>query len=158
MISSESRMREHPHVRFDERRLETEPRRGVRHRLRAKAAGNSYPHPPTATAPVVDSTSRASASARAYSSGVSMSSGRVEPAGGAAARVLRSTQAEEAAMLLQQTPQAIDARRARCVSPRDRGRILLAVTPSRRPPAIRAKILASRTGAAAALLNPTRRA
>ena len=35
---------------------ETEPRRGVRHRLRAKAAGNSYPHPPTATAPVVDST------------------------------------------------------------------------------------------------------
>ena len=40
----------------DERRLETEPRRGVRYRLRAKAAGNSYPHPPTATAPVVDST------------------------------------------------------------------------------------------------------
>ena len=28
----------------------------MRHRLRAKAAGNSYPHPPTATAPVVDST------------------------------------------------------------------------------------------------------
>ena len=43
-------------VRFDERRLETESRRGVRHRQRAKAAGNSYPHPPTATAPVVDST------------------------------------------------------------------------------------------------------
>ena len=40
----------------DERRLETEPRRRVRHRQRAKAAGNSYPHPPTATAPVVDST------------------------------------------------------------------------------------------------------
>ena len=45
-----------PHVRFDERRLETESWRGVRHRHRAKAAGNSYPHPPTATAPVVDST------------------------------------------------------------------------------------------------------
>ena len=45
-----------PHVRFDERRLETEPRRGVRHRHLAKAAGNSYPLPPTATAPVVDST------------------------------------------------------------------------------------------------------
>ena len=28
----------------------------MRHRQRAKAAGNSYPHPPTATAPVVDST------------------------------------------------------------------------------------------------------
>ncbi len=46
-----------PHVRFDERRLETESWRGVRHRHRAKAAGNSYPLPPTATAPVVDSTS-----------------------------------------------------------------------------------------------------
>ncbi len=34
-----------PHIRFDERRLETEPRQGVRHRHRAKAAGNSYPHP-----------------------------------------------------------------------------------------------------------------
>ena len=32
-----------PHVRFDERRLETESRRGVRHRPRAKAAGTSYP-------------------------------------------------------------------------------------------------------------------
>ena len=31
------------HVRFDERRLETELRRGVRHRHRRKAAGNSYP-------------------------------------------------------------------------------------------------------------------
>ena len=30
----------------DERRLETEPRRGVRHRHLAKAAGNSYPLPP----------------------------------------------------------------------------------------------------------------
>ena len=29
---------------------------GVRHRRRAKAAGNGYPHPPTATAPVVGST------------------------------------------------------------------------------------------------------
>ena len=46
------------YVRFpNERlRLETESGRGVRHRQRAKAAGNSYPLPPTATAPVVDST------------------------------------------------------------------------------------------------------
>ena len=46
------------HVRFpNERlRLETESGRGVRHRPWAKAAGNSYPLPPTATAPVVDST------------------------------------------------------------------------------------------------------
>ena len=33
MISSESRLRK-PHGRFDERRLETEPRRGVKHRHR----------------------------------------------------------------------------------------------------------------------------
>ena len=32
-----------PHVRFDERRLETESWRGVRHRRSAKAAGNGYP-------------------------------------------------------------------------------------------------------------------
>ena len=46
------------YVRFpNERlRLETESGRGVRHRPWAKAAGNSYPLPPTATAPVVDST------------------------------------------------------------------------------------------------------
>ncbi len=31
-----------PHVRFDERGEETEPRRRVRHRQRAKAVGNSY--------------------------------------------------------------------------------------------------------------------
>ena len=34
---------ENSHVRFDERRLETEPWQGLRHRLRAKAAGNGYP-------------------------------------------------------------------------------------------------------------------
>ena len=31
-----------PHVRFDERRLETEPWSGLRHRPTAKAAGNSH--------------------------------------------------------------------------------------------------------------------
>ena len=44
------------HVRFDERRLETEPwREPMRHR-QAKAAGHQLPSRPTATAPVVDST------------------------------------------------------------------------------------------------------
>jgi len=42
-----------PHVRFDERRWETEPRSRLRHRYKAKAAGNSYslvlqpPRPPS---------------------------------------------------------------------------------------------------------------
>ena len=40
----------------DERRLETEPRRGVRHRHSAKAAGNSNPLRLPPIAPVVDST------------------------------------------------------------------------------------------------------
>ena len=44
-----------PHARFDERRLETEPWRGLRHRHR-ESAGNSDSPRPTATAPVVDST------------------------------------------------------------------------------------------------------
>ena len=42
----------------DERRLETEPRRGVRHRHR-ESRRQQLPPPPTATAPVVDSTPRA---------------------------------------------------------------------------------------------------
>jgi hypothetical protein len=45
-----------PHVRFDERRLETELWEGLRHRHEAKAAGNSDSPFPMATAPVVDST------------------------------------------------------------------------------------------------------
>ena len=44
------------HVRFDERRLETESWDGLRHRHSAKAAGNSYSPFPATTAPVVDST------------------------------------------------------------------------------------------------------
>ena len=43
IISSESRMRENLHVRFDERRLETESRGGVRHRHRRKPPANGYP-------------------------------------------------------------------------------------------------------------------
>ena len=54
MISSESRMRGIRMSGSMSGDWKTESRRGVRHR--AKAAGNSYPHPPTATAPVVDST------------------------------------------------------------------------------------------------------
>ena len=45
-----------PHVRFGERRVETELGRGVRHRHGAKAAGQLLPPSPTATAPLVDST------------------------------------------------------------------------------------------------------
>ena len=45
-----------PHVRFDERELETESRIGLRHRHTAKAAGNSQAPIPTATAPVLYST------------------------------------------------------------------------------------------------------
>jgi hypothetical protein len=45
-----------PHVRFAERRLETELWEGLRHRHEAKAAGNSDSPFPMATAPVVDST------------------------------------------------------------------------------------------------------
>ena len=45
-----------PHVGFGERRLETEPRRGVRHRHRESRRQQLPPHRPTATAPVVDST------------------------------------------------------------------------------------------------------
>ena len=53
-----------PHVRFDERRLETEPRRGVRHRQRRKPPGTATPsayrhrasrrlYPPPANDPLV---------------------------------------------------------------------------------------------------------
>ena len=45
-----------PHVRFDERGEKTEPRRRVRHRQLAKAAGNSYSHRLNATASFLDST------------------------------------------------------------------------------------------------------
>ena len=45
-----------PHVRFDERRLETESRDGLRHLHSAKAAGNSYSPLPATTTPVADST------------------------------------------------------------------------------------------------------
>ena len=45
-----------PHVRFDERRLETELWRELRHRHGRKPPANSTASQPTATAPVVDST------------------------------------------------------------------------------------------------------
>jgi hypothetical protein len=45
-----------PHVRFDERRWETELWYGLRHRRLAKAAGNGYSPYPKATAPIFDST------------------------------------------------------------------------------------------------------
>ncbi len=80
-----------PHVRFDERRLETEPRRGVRHRHLAKAAGNSYPLPPTATAPVVDSTRYGGSTtgrSNARSRGAEKERGRAE-AGRARKRAVR---------------------------------------------------------------------
>ncbi|RKZ35958.1 MAG: hypothetical protein DRQ37_05220 [Gammaproteobacteria bacterium] len=56
-----------PHVRFAERRLETELWRGLRHR-RSESAGNSDSPRPTATAPVVDSTESARISRRAGAS------------------------------------------------------------------------------------------
>ncbi len=37
------RVRRHPHVQFDERRRETAPRGGLRHRRFAKAAGPATP-------------------------------------------------------------------------------------------------------------------
>jgi hypothetical protein len=45
-----------PHVRFDERRWETELRPRLRHRHQAKAAGNSDSLDLQATAPAADST------------------------------------------------------------------------------------------------------
>ena len=45
-----------PHVRFDERRRETELWRELRHRLGRKPPANSIASQPTVTAPVVDST------------------------------------------------------------------------------------------------------
>ena len=56
MISSESRVRGKPHARFDERGEETWLRWGLRHRLRAKAAGNSYSPHLRPGAPLLDST------------------------------------------------------------------------------------------------------
>ena len=44
-----------PHVRFDERRLETELWHELRHRHGRKPPANSTASQPTATAPVVDS-------------------------------------------------------------------------------------------------------
>jgi hypothetical protein len=43
-------------LRLMRRELETEQRDGLRHRHRAKAAGNSYSPVPKATAPVLDPT------------------------------------------------------------------------------------------------------
>jgi hypothetical protein len=45
-----------PHARFDERGWETERGYRLRHRHRAKAAGNSYSLCPQVTAPILDST------------------------------------------------------------------------------------------------------
>jgi len=45
-----------PHARFDERGWETERWYRLRHRHRAKAAGNSYSLCPHVTAPILDST------------------------------------------------------------------------------------------------------
>ena len=49
-------MREIRTLRLNRRGLETELRNGLRHRQRAKAAGNSYSPIPKATAPVPDPT------------------------------------------------------------------------------------------------------
>jgi hypothetical protein len=43
-------------LRATGRGLETEPWRGLRHRQKAKAAGNSYSPLPVATAPALDPT------------------------------------------------------------------------------------------------------
>ena len=53
-------MREIRTLRATGRGLETEPWRGLRHRQKAKAAGNSYSPLPVATAPALDPTSRPS--------------------------------------------------------------------------------------------------
>ena len=45
-----------PHARFDERGWETERWSRLRHRPKAKAAGNSYSLCPHVTAPILDST------------------------------------------------------------------------------------------------------
>ena len=45
-------------LRANGRRLETESRRGLRHRQEAKAAGNSYSPLPVATAPAFDPTGK----------------------------------------------------------------------------------------------------
>jgi hypothetical protein len=47
-----------PHARFDERGWETERWYRLRHRHRAKAAGNSYSLYPQVTGPILDSTQK----------------------------------------------------------------------------------------------------